>query len=212
MEKAFLLIAFVIGIVCLVYKFGYADPKAKRNSQVRPINPNENQEEKENDKIIIVKRISLEYLNQAIKQFCESYNENRIIAKPRLIITENQYIIIFPYDIDFEHFCYFINYLKYANELGLKPDYKPEILAWCSTHKGDSWMTDQIINKHVMVYIPEWDKEYDNVYLTTEYNLGFKMGFAMGHSHIKLDKPIIDYQNPPSDFTKTEGTQIIDFQ
>ena len=61
------------------------------------------------------------------------------------------------------------------------------------------------------MFIPEWDKEHDNVYLTTQYNMGFKMGFAMGESHIKLDKPVLDYTNPPTELLKLTGSQTIDF-
>jgi hypothetical protein len=211
MTKGFLVIGFVIAIVGLVYKFGFANPKAERENQIKTKDFKGSINQKDNDKIIIVKKLALDYLKKAIEQFCKIYNKQRIIAKPRLTVFENQYIITFPYDIDFEKFCYFINYLKYANELCLKPDYKPEIIAWCSTKKGDSWMTDQILNKRVMLYIPESDKDYDNVYLTTEYNLGYKMGFAIGDSHIKLDKPVIDYKNPPTDIFKINGAQTIDF-
>ena len=31
-----------------------------------------------------------------------------------------------------------------------------------------------------MLYIPSDDKEYDNIYLTTEDNKGYKLGFAVG--------------------------------
>jgi hypothetical protein len=211
MTKGFLVIGFVIAIVGLVYKFGFVDPKAERENQNKTKDIKGSINQKDNDKIIIVKKLALDYLKKAIEQFCNIYNKQRIIAKPRLTVFENQYLITFPYDIDFENFCYFINYLKYANELCLKPDYKPEIIAWCSTKKGDSWMTDQILNKRVMLFIPESDKDYDNVYLTTEYNLGYKMGFAIGESHIKLDRPVVDYKNPPTDIFKISGAQTIDF-
>lgn len=209
MAKGFLIIGFVIAIIGLVYKFGYAHPKSEPENQIEPKGFEENQ--KDNDKIVIVRKLALDYLKKAIEQFCNKYNKHKIIARPKLSVLENQYLITFPYDIDFEHFCYFINYLKYANELCLKPDYKPEIIAWCSTREGNSWMIDQLINKRVMLFIPESDKEYDNVYLTTEYNLGFKMGFAIGQSHIKLDKPVVEYKNPPKDILKIRGGQTIDF-
>ena len=212
MAKGILIIGFVVAIVALVYKFGFADPKAERENKIEPKDFKGSINQKDNDKIVIVRKLAFDYLKKAIEQFCNNYNKNRIIARPRLTVFENQYLITFPYDIDFENFCYFINYLKYANELCLKPDYKPQIIAWCSTREGDSWMIDQLINKRVMLFIPEWDKAYDNVYITTEYNLGYKMGFAVGESHIKLDKPVVDYEKPPTNIFKTIGTQTIDFK
>ena len=211
MAKVFLLIGFVVAVVSLVYKFGFADPKTESENRIRPVDSSSPVQKIDNDKMIIVRNIAINYLKTAIEQFCNIYNKQKVLAKPRLGVLENQYLITFPYDIDFEHFCYFINYVKYANELSLKPDYKPEIIAWCSTKKGDSWMTDQLLNKRVMLYIPESDKDYDNVYLTTEYNLGYKMVFAQGESQIKLDRPLVDYKNPPTDLLKISGAQTIDF-
>jgi hypothetical protein len=211
MAKVFLLIGFVVAVVSLVYKFGFADPKNESENRIRPEDSNAPLLKKDNDKMIIIRNLSLNYLKRAIEQFCNIYNKQKVIVKLKLDVLENQYLITFPYEIDFEHFCYFINYLKYANDLCLKPDYKPDIIAWCSTKKGDSWMTDQLLNKRVMLYIPESDKDYDNVYLTTEYNLGFKMGFAIGESHIKLDRPVVDYKNPPTDIFKISSDQSMDF-
>ena len=106
----------------------------------------------------------------------------------------------------------FINYLKYAHELSLKPDYKPDIKAWCKTKESYSWMTNEIANKTVMLFIPDSDKEYDNVYLTTEDNIGFKMGFAVGYEHIKLDKPMLNFEIMTVDLKKPGSFEEIDFE
>ena len=164
-----------------------------------------------NDKLIIVKTVNLDLLKQAIKSFCKSYNQESFIALPRLTILNDIYIVTFPYDIDFERFCYFINYLKYPIDINLK-EYKPGIVAWCTTKSQDIWMTDEIANKQVMLYIPDSDKEYDNVYLTTQDNIGFKMGFALGKAHKKLDQPILLYRNPEYKLNEIPSNEIIDFQ
>jgi hypothetical protein len=211
MNKTILIIGIIVVIALLIFKFGFTSLKQDLEKRIRPSDSTKPAKLVDNDKIVIVKNLSLDYLKKAIEQFCNSYNQEQFIAMPRLSVFENQYLITFPYDIDFERFCYFINYIKYANELCLKPDYKPEIFAWCSTKNGDSWMTEEIINKRVILFIPEWDQEHDNVYLTTQYNMGFKLGFAMGESHIKLDKPALDFTNPPTELLKLQGTQTINF-
>ena len=164
-----------------------------------------------NDKLVIVNSVKLDFLKQAIEQFCNSYNQESYIALPRLFVLNDLYIVTFPYDIDFERFCYFINYLKYPMDIDLKK-YKPNIVAWCSTKSQDVWMTDDIANKNVMIYIPEWDEEYDNVYLTTQDNIGFKMGFAIGHAHKKLDQPVLQYRKPEYEPNEIQGADITDFE
>lgn len=199
MNKSFLIIGIIIVVGFLIYKFGLKSSETDLKNTNRPDNINKPTTTKANDKIILIKNLKLDYLKQAINQLCNMSNQNQYIVLPRLTVLDNQYVITFPYDIDFDQFCYFVNYMKYAHELSLKPDYKPEIKAWCTTKPDYAWMTDEIANKPVMIYIPDWDEDYDNVYLTTQDNLGFKMGFAFGEEHKKMDNPVLQFEKMPND-------------
>lgn len=215
MNKTLLIIGIIIVVVFLIFKFALKssdrdlDPDFTNTS--RPNNVKKPTTTIANDKIILIKNLKLDYLKQAITQYCNLSNQNQYITLPRLTVLDNQYVITFPYDIDFDQFCYFVNYLKYAHELCSKPDYKPNIKAWCTTKSGYTWMTDEIVNKVVMIYIPDWDEDYDNVYLTTQDNLGFKMGFALGEEHQKMDKPVMQFENMPKDLN-LENKETIDFE
>jgi hypothetical protein len=146
-----------------------------------------------NDKIIVIRNVKLDYLKKAIKQFCNNYNQEILRVFPKLILLENQFVITFQNDIEFMYFCYFVNYLKYPTGFS-KYEFNPYIRAWCKTNNNDAWMTEEIVNKNVMIYIPDSDDEYDNVFLTTEDNLGYKLGFAIGNNHKKLKDPIFEYE------------------
>lgn len=211
MNKTFLIIGIIIVVGFLIYKFGLKSSETDLKNTTRPDNINKPTTTKANDKIILIKNLKLDYLKQAINQLCNMSNQNQYIALPRLTVLDNEYVITFPYDIDFDQFCYFVNYLKYAHELSLKPDYKPEIKAWCTTKPDYAWMTDEIANKLVMIYIPDWDKDYDNVYLTTQDNLGFKMGFALGEEHKKMDNPVLQFEKMPNDLD-LNNKETIDFE
>jgi hypothetical protein len=211
MNKTFLIIGIIIVVGFLIYKFGLKSSETDLKNTTRPDNINKPTTTKANDKIILIKNLKLDYLKQAINQLCNMSNQNQYIALPRLTVLDNEYVITFPYDIDFDQFCYFVNYLKYAHELSLKPDYKPEIKAWCTTKPDYAWMTDEIANKTVMIYIPDWDKDYDNVYLTTQDNLGFKMGFALGEEHKKMDNPVLQFEKMPNDLD-LNNKETIDFE
>jgi hypothetical protein len=212
MNKIFLIIGIIIVIGFLIFKFGLKSSQSDLKNNTRPKDSNKPTSPIDNDKIVVIKNLKLDYLKQAIEQFCNMSNQNKYIALPRLTLLDNQFVITFPYDIEFDQFCYFINYLKYANDLSLKPDYKPEIKAWCTTKSGFAWMTDEIVNKSVMIFIPDWDKEYDNVYLTTQDNIGYKMGFAVGEEHHKLDKPVIQFDKVTFDLNILKDRETIDFK
>jgi hypothetical protein len=212
MNKTLLIIGIVIVVGFLIFKFGLKSSDSDLKNTARPDDSNKPTDPVDNNKIIIVKNLKLDYLKQAIEQLCNMSNKERYNALPRLTILDNQFVITFPYDIEFDQFCYFVNYLKYAHDLSLKPDYKPEIKAWCTTKTGFAWMTDEIVNKNIMIYIPDWDKDYDNVYLTTQDNLGYKMGFAMGEEHHKLDKPVIQFDKMTIDLNTLRNRETIDFK
>ena len=212
MNKTLLIIGIIIVVGFLIFKFGLKSSESDLKNIARPNDSNKPSVPVDNDKIVIVKNLKLDYLKQAIEQLCNMSNQDKYNVLPRLTILDKQFVITFPYNIEFDQFCYFVNYLKYAHDLSLKPDYKPQVKAWCTTKPEFAWMTDEIANKNVMIYIPDWDKDYDNVYLSTQDNLGFKMGFAMGEEHQKLDKPVIQYEKMTLDLNELKGKEIIDFK
>ena len=163
----------------------------------------------DNDKIVVVKDVDPAKLKQAIQQFCDNYNQGGYVALPTLhIISDSHCAITFPYDIDFERFCYFVNFIHYPFDIV----YTPDIKAWTTTKKGDAWMTEQIINKKVMLYIPSDDQEKDNVHLTTSDNLGFIMGFAIGEASQPMNKPRALFENPTVDIENITARETQSFE
>lgn len=212
MIKTVIIVGALIFVVILIFKFGSKTSDLDLSNKTRPGDSHKPTKLIDNDKLILVRKLKLDYLKKAIIQFCNIYNQEAFIALPRLTMLDNQYVITFPYDIDFERFCYFVNYLENAHELCLLTDYRPEVKAWCSTQMGDAGMTDDIVNKNVMIYIPDWDEEHDNVYLTTQDNLGYKMGFALGEAHQSIDKPTLTYEVNPIDLYNLTEQEYIDYK
>ena len=160
----------------------------------------------ENDKIVFIQNENLDDVQKGIQQFCNAYNQEKYIALPRLYIFEKEYAITFPYNISFMHFCFFVNYMRFSQ----KPPHKVDVTAWCSINSNDEWTNNDIVNKKVMLFVPEWDEEYDNVYLTTNDNIGYKMGFADGHENEKINKPVLIYFEKNIDLSKS--VKYIDFE
>jgi hypothetical protein len=209
MDYKYLIILVVIAFVIMVAMIFLKQNTENISNEVKTIEKKD-VIEITNDKMVIVKNLKQNYLEKAIKQFLD-FNKGVKPIKPKITIFNDKLVITFQNEIEFDTLCYFINYLEYAHDLSLKPDYKPKIYGWYKTKTGDKWMTKEIVNKEVLIFIPETDDEYDNVYLTTEDNLGFKMGFAFGYEHEKLTKPVISYMKRPIHKSELENHKSIDY-
>ena len=196
------------GIIVVAFILKSCISNNNSNNESRPNNAEIPTEKIQNDKVVLVENVKLEDLKNAIQKFCNNYNQENLTALPLLtILSENKFAVTFPYDTDFATFCFFVNYMYYPNDIF----YKPTIKAWTSTKQNDDWMTKEIVNKNVMLFIPNDDKDYDNVYLTTSDNIGYKMGFAMGEEKQKLNKPIQTYIQPLK-FEELNGKEQIQYK
>jgi hypothetical protein len=164
---------------------------------------------KKNDKLAIIKGVSYSDLKRVLTGFCKMYNKENYQAQPRLIkLSEQEFAITFPYDIDFEIYCYFINYLRYPMELTWMPDVK----AWTTTKTSDSWITEKSANKKVMLFIPPDDTEHDNVYMTTSDNIEYKLGFAAGEEKQLQGTLKEPYASPKLEISELGNKEFEDFK
>jgi hypothetical protein len=162
-----------------------------------------------NDKLVIVEGASENDINKILQEFCNSYNKKKYQAIPKLIkLSDRKFAITFPYDIDFEIYCYFINYVNYP--MGFNKHFKT--IGWATTKPTDTWMTEKSANKNVMLFVSEFDTEYDNVFLTTSDNIGYKLGFAMDEEKQPLNSPGKKYVKPPITVNELETNESIDFK
>jgi hypothetical protein len=137
------------------------------------------------------------------------YNKEKFQVQPRVFkINERQFAITFPFDIEFEIYCYFINYLTFPMEF----EKSYTVTGWTTTKSGDTWITDKSENKKVIIYIPGEDTEGDNVFMTTADNIGFKLGFALGEEKQLLDSPKKLFASPPIDNSELVEKEYEDFR
>jgi len=151
-----------------------------------------------NDKLVVVGKITYEDIRKAVTNFCNMYNQDDWAVLPRLIKTaDDKFVVTFPYDIDFEMLCFFINYMAYPEGL----DISPEVIGYTTANPNDNWITPQAANKKVMLFLPENDTWDDFVLMTTEDNIGYKLGFALGHQKQLLAIPEKTFIAPKQDIT-----------
>ncbi len=206
----------IIGIVAIVAIVIFVAWTKLNNQQPQPdtdtSRPQENlfpTNKVTNDKLVIIEDVSENDIKKILQEFCNSYNKETFQAIPRLTkLSNNKFAVTFPYDINFEIYCYFINYVNYP--MGFDKHFKT--IGWTTTKQSDIWITEKSVNKNVMLYVSDFDKEYDNVFLTTSDNIGYKLGFAMGEEKQLLDRPEKSFIKQPVGNNELEGKPFTDFK
>ena len=195
----------IIGIVAVIAFFAFQFFKKNNDKSI-----NENysskfnveKETKENDKLILTENVDYNLIKKAVRDFTKNYDnpqQSRLKPISKLHKADNNRVIItFPYDIEFEIFCYYVNYLKYPMDL----NYKANVTGWSSTKSTDNWLNKEFEDQKAMLFLDPNDNEYDNVMLTNEKGRTYKIGFAIGEGLQNYNGTILKYQ--PNEFNKSE--------
>lgn len=205
MSKTLILVIAIAIVTIVLYS---CIPREKEKKSNRPSPETKPITLVPNDKLVHVSNVSKANIAKVLMQFCDLYNKESFRALPRLIIiSEKEYAITFPFDVDFVTFCIFVNYLHYPFDV----KYEPRIRAWTSTKESDEWIERPVKGQRVMLFIPKDDDEYDNVYLTTESHFGVIVGFAIGHHFRPLSHPRELYDAPIFAINELIEKEFIDF-
>jgi len=179
-----LLVLFVITILLKSFD------KNRREKKVQVYHESE-LEKKANDKVILVKGPSFNDLKDACETFCKLFNKQQLL----IIINLNKvgsrtYILTFPYDINFKHYCFMINYLKFSNILG---PYN-QIKGWLTTDEEGVFMNEYIADKKVMIYLPDYENPSGIVFLTTIDGFTFQLDLGLSKSILQMEDIHEGYQ------------------
>ena len=159
-----------------------------------------------NDKIVSVRNVQKLELIRAVQDFCRLYNDGIYKAIPKLhTISDNEFAITFPFDTEFEIFCYFINYMVYPENI----EYSAKVTAWTKVSESDNCPITDLLHKDVMMYIPQNDEEFDNVHLTAFDNKCYKIDFSFEKDTSPLPETIIEFQKYMIDASNLDG-EVID--
>lgn len=204
MKEIVILIILIIGVLFIFFLLWDKKNDENKARTIQKIKP---ETTVSNDKLILIKNVNQEDVLKAIIKFCQLYNQESYKALPVFYkINSTEFAICFPYDIDFDTFCYFINYLKYPYDI----NYQADIKAWLTLIPNHARIKSKMADKKAIIYIPIDDNEYDNVYLTTSDNVSFKIGFAIGQSENELDYVPKAYSNPEIELSKLGNYISID--
>lgn len=144
--------------------------------------------------VIIVKGGKSEDIKIALQQWIK-HNSDKFVDHISFDIFENgvnNYLIKADDKLDNEHFFHLVNYIKYPNI----SNYKIDIEGFTITNEYDF-----LIKGPILVYIPDTDTDYDNVFCVTQENEVYKFDFGGNISKTSLYReyiePEIDLANLP---------------
>lgn len=204
-------LTIIIAILVVILLFYFIKTKliSNTNNLKEANNGGLDVQEKLNDKLVIVAKVKPEEIDKILQEFCDVYNKDKVQAQPRLYkINDDRFAIIFPFDIDFELYCYFVNYVRYPMAFNKSFD----VTAWTTATSGQMWISQTIENKKIMLFIPDDDTEHDNVYVTSIDNIGYKFGFAVQEGSLLLSTPKKHFINPEITFTELYAKQFTDYR
>ena len=147
-------------------------------------------------RIIVATQMNENEVENAINGFIKLNEENgNKVDRPQVKQQEENVFMIYLPDITpYDTFCYWLNYIVYSDK---EKKYNNNITGWYEVSANAKLFPNQIL----MVYVPESDTEYDNVYFTTKDNFCYKQEFAGGTS-IKPQKNVYRrYSDIPSNIT-----------
>jgi|SRR5687767_2534091 len=149
----------------------------------------------ENDKLVIIENVHIDNVRNIVGHVCNLSNQQEFVIVPRIVkIKEDVTAVYFPYNISFDRFCGFINYLYFP--IGPNFNYEPIIAGWTTTKLGDKWITESLENQRIMIYCDPEDREMDDVYLVTSGNVVYKCSFLLFKKKAIAVNKIMKYREP----------------
>jgi hypothetical protein len=112
---------------------------------------------------------------------------------------KDRYIIKADDDLSNEQFNYLLNYLKYPEEI----EYKINITGFTTITKPTVFPKERI-GEEILIFIPESDDEYDNVYWVTKDNQVYKTDFGGTTIESEISKTYKEIEFKPNEYPPPE--------
>lgn len=188
-HNIFTLIGIIVVVVTiiLIYKWPFGKNMQKTLAHIEEELPH-------GQRIILVKNFSENELRNAINAFINQYKEDRpVLSPPQVRTLENNFLLLFETTLDYRDFCFWVNYLIYSDK---NKRHNNDITGWYEV--GVTSNQHPLANKVLMLFIPESDEEFDNVYIADSLGNCYKQEFAWDEKIVPIDNLTIRYQEIPS--------------
>lgn len=121
-------------------------------------------------KLIRIRGIDPALLEKVVKEFIEGYELERA---PQVRHEEGESFLVADSDMPYMTFCFLVNFLRYCDK-----DRKYDVTGWYSMQVNrDDGDGLNLSHQTLMLYIPDEDDEFDNVFFVAPDGRFFKQPF-----------------------------------
>lgn len=160
----------------------------------------------EKNNIISIEGITLNELKKVLRTCIDLYSDTFKGDFEFLLyrIAAEKFILKVDERVDNGIFNYIVNYLNYPEYVG----YKVYAQGYTRILNSELYPKEKL-NQEVLVFIPESDKEHDNVYFVTSDNIVFKIDFGGKTKKVDIKKEFIKPNINISDLELIESFNVI---
>lgn len=187
-----MIVSIVFAIIAFIIFLIYRLPMKERGNTLEQIDddvPSRNS-------VILVQNMSKDEIIDVIESFNKMSEENDDEHEdyiPEIESSNNDFLLIFDRNINFKSFCFWVNYFVYSDR---NKRHNTDITGWYAV--GNTNNNHPLANNVLMLFIPESDIEFDNVYFVDRFNNCYKQEFREDMTIIQLNEPLIGFKDMPS--------------
>jgi len=148
----------------------------------------------QSDKLVAITGMDYATVQKIVADFANMYSERKALPEFEIQQTGSQGAIIsFSDDMNFELFCFFVNYVQYPKGESTTQT----VRGWSSLYGSSSFLTPDLSSKTGMFFLSPNDRDYDRVWFVTGENVDYMISFAGFGGVRKTGEHFHDFQPAP---------------
>ena len=186
-----IIVSIVFATIAFIIFLIYRLPMKERGNTLEQIDD----DAPSSNSVILVQNMSKDEIIDVIESFNKMSEENDDEHEdyiPEIESSNNDFLLIFDRNINFKSFCFWVNYFVYSDR---NKRHNTDITGWYAV--GNTNNNHPLANNVLMLFIPESDNEFDNVYFVDRFNNCYKQEFEEDMTIIPLKESFIRYKDMP---------------
>ena len=186
-----IIVSIVFATIAFIIFLIYRLPMKERGNTLEQID----EDAPSCNSVILVQNMSKDEIIDVIESFNKMSEENDDEHEdyiPEIESSNNDFLLIFDRNINFKSFCFWVNYFVYSDR---NKRHNTDITGWYAV--GNTNNNHPLANNVLMLFIPESDNEFDNVYFVDRFNNCYKQEFEEDMTIIPLKESFIRYKDMP---------------
>ena len=148
----------------------------------------------QSDKLVAITGMDYATVQKIVADFATQYSDRETLPDFEIQQTDSRGTIIsFSDDMNFELFCFFVNYVQYPKGESTTQT----VRGWSSLYGSSSFLTQDLSSKTGMFFLSPNDQDYDRVWFVTSANVDYMISFAGLGGVRKTGEHCYDFQPAP---------------